>query len=84
MDLASVQAQSSQGLLYGVFYGSIRLGLENFRIGNWLLAGGVPTATIISSSAILICGGALIYRHVIAPRRATPRPEAQEAPSPTK
>lgn len=71
-------------LLYGVFYGSIRLGLETLRMGNWLVAGGIPTATIISAGAIILCGGALLYRHFVAPRRTAPKPGVQEAPSSTK
>ena len=58
------------GLMYGLFYGSIRLGLENLRIGNWLVNGQVPVATIISGTAVVICGGALLYRHLSAPRRS--------------
>ena len=57
-------------LLYGVFYGTIRLGLEALRIGNWTAGAGVPVATIISSAAIVGCGGALLYRHWLGPRMA--------------
>ena len=57
-------------LLYGVFYGTIRLGLESLRIGNWTAGAGVPVATIISAAAIVGCGGALLYRHWLAPRIA--------------
>ncbi len=60
-------------LLYGVWYGAVRLGLENLRLGNWRL-GDVPTATVISSSAIVICGGALLYRHWWSPRRGRAAP----------
>ena len=65
-------------LLYGLFYGAIRLGLENLRIGNWTL-GGVPTATVISAAAVVGCGGALLYRHWWRPRAARPA-AARSAP----
>jgi len=55
-------------LMYGFWYGAVRLGLENLRIGNWTV-GGAPTATIISALAVAGCGGALIYRHWWKPRR---------------
>ena len=55
-------------LLYGVFYGAVRLSLENLRIGNWTIGGGLPTATLISALVLAICGGALIYRHWLRPR----------------
>ena len=54
-------------LMYGLWYGAVRLALENFRIGNWKVAEEVPTATIISIAAIVLCGGALLYRHWIKP-----------------
>ncbi len=57
-------------LLYGVFYGAIRLGLENLRIGNWTIGGELPTATVFSIAAVVGCGGALVYRHWWAPRAA--------------
>ena len=59
-------------LLYGVLYGAIRLSLETLRIGNWVLGGALPVATLISLSAIVLCGGALIVRHLIASKRETP------------
>lgn len=55
-------------LLYGLSYGAIRLGLENLRIGNWVVGGGMPAATIISIAAVVGCAGALAYRHVWHPR----------------
>ena len=55
-------------LMYGVFYGSVRLSLEGLRIGNWTY-GDVPVATVISALAIVGCGGALLYRHWWAPRK---------------
>ena len=55
-------------LLYGVFYGVIRLGLENLRVGNWVLGGQLPVATIISAGAIIVCGGGLLYRHLLSPK----------------
>jgi phosphatidylglycerol:prolipoprotein diacylglycerol transferase len=57
------------GLLYGVFYGAVRMSLETLRIGNWVWGAGVPVATAISAGAILLCGGALLYRHVRAPKK---------------
>ena len=60
-------------LLYGMLYGTIRLGLEFLRIDNWVAGAGVPTATIISSAAIVGCGGALLYRHWLGPRMAARR-----------
>lgn len=53
-------------LLYGIWYGTVRLSLEGLRIGNWHV-GDLPTATIISLAAILGCGGALAYRHLRTP-----------------
>ncbi|MSQ26379.1 MAG: prolipoprotein diacylglyceryl transferase [Dehalococcoidia bacterium] len=53
-------------LMYGVWYGTVRLSLEGLRIGNWHL-GDLPTATIISLAAIVGCGGALAYRHLRTP-----------------
>ncbi len=64
-------------LMYGVWYGAVRLGLENFRIGNWRVAGDVPTATIISILAIVLCGGGLIYRH-------SRKPGSDAAPNPAQ
>ncbi len=54
-------------LMYGVFYGSIRISLESLRIGNWTV-GAVPVATVISGAAIVGCGSVLLYRHWWAPR----------------
>ena len=58
-------------LMYGLFYGMIRLSLENLRIANWVWGAGVPVATAISAAAIVVCGGALIYRHFIGPRMSS-------------
>ena len=55
-------------MLYGVLYSTIRLSLETLRIGNWVLGGQIPVATLISLIAIALCGGALFYRHVLVPR----------------
>ena len=56
-------------LMYGLFYGSIRLGLENLRIDNWRV-GDLPVATIISATTIIVCGGALLYRQWWLPKQA--------------
>ena len=55
-------------LMYGLFYGAIRLGLETLRIGNWTAGAGVPVATIISIGVVVGCGGTLLYRHWWRPR----------------
>ena len=54
-------------LIYGVWYGGVRLGLEWLRIDNWV-AGGFPVAAAISIAAIVVCGGVLLYRHWYTPR----------------
>ena len=58
-------------LIYGLFYGSVRLSLEPLRIDNWTV-GAVPVATIFSGLAVAGCGGALLYRHWWVPRHRPP------------
>lgn len=57
-------------LMYGLFYGAIRLGLENLRIGNWVAGPGLPVATMLSLVAVVGCGGMLLYRHWVGPKLA--------------
>ncbi len=56
-------------LMYGMYYGAVRLGLETLRLSKdqWTV-GDVSVATIISASAIAVCGAALLYRHWWQPR----------------
>jgi len=49
-------------LIFIVFYGAVRSYLETFRIENWLIA-GLPTATWLGLSGIVLAGGFLILRH---------------------
>ncbi len=54
-------------LIYGVWYGGVRLGLESLRLDNWVV-GGFPVAAAISIAAIVVCGSLLLYRHWYTPR----------------
>ena len=65
-------------LLYGVLYGAIRLSLETLRIGNWTIGDALPVATVISLLAVVGCGGALLVRHLLAPKRPAPPTAAGE------
>jgi phosphatidylglycerol:prolipoprotein diacylglycerol transferase len=70
-------------LMYGFWYGTVRLGLETLRIGNWTV-GDVPTATVISALAVAGCGGALIYRHWWSPRKGPKAKTGQPSSSTPK
>jgi len=59
-------------LLYGIWYPTERFVLEFLRIGNWYFA-GFATAQIASAISIVLCGGALLYRHGLVPGLARPK-----------
>ncbi len=49
-------------LMYIMWYGSVRALLENYRTGNWVIA-GVPTAMWVGLIGLVLAGGWLILRH---------------------
>jgi phosphatidylglycerol---prolipoprotein diacylglyceryl transferase len=57
-------------LLYMLWYGANRIFVESLRPDAWTLAGGLPTAQLISIGMVVIAVVALIVRHL--PRRASP------------
>ena len=79
-------------LMYIMWYGSVRALLENYRTGNWVIA-GVPTAMWVGLIGLVLAGGWLILRHrrgwgspMIRPDReravdATAEPTAAHPPS---
>jgi phosphatidylglycerol---prolipoprotein diacylglyceryl transferase len=56
-------------LLYIMWYGAVRSGLETFRTNNWVIA-GIPTAIWIGIIGFVLAGAWLIIRH----RRGTGSP----------
>ena len=53
-------------LLYLIWYGSERIGLEFLRSGNWLV-GVIPTAQIVGGLLVTMSVGLLIWRHTHRP-----------------
>ena len=49
-------------LLYVMWYGAVRTGLETFRENNWVIA-GVPTAMWIGILGFVLAGAWLVIRH---------------------
>ena len=49
-------------LMYIMWYGTVRALLENYRTGNWVIA-GVPTAMWVGVIGLVLAGGWLIVRH---------------------
>jgi phosphatidylglycerol:prolipoprotein diacylglycerol transferase len=49
-------------LLYIMWYGAVRSGLETFRTNNWVIA-GVPTAIWLGVIGFVLAGAWLIIRH---------------------
>jgi phosphatidylglycerol:prolipoprotein diacylglycerol transferase len=57
-------------LLYMLWYGVNRIIVESMRPDAWTLAGGLPTAQLISIGMVVVAIGALVVRHL--PRGAQP------------
>ncbi len=57
-------------LLYMLWYGVNRIIVESLRPDAWLLAGGLPTAQLISIGLVVVAIGALVVRH--RPRSTPP------------
>jgi phosphatidylglycerol---prolipoprotein diacylglyceryl transferase len=57
-------------LLYMLWYGANRIFVESLRPDAWMLAGGLPTAQLISIGLVVVAIVALIVRHL--PRSAQP------------
>ena len=55
-------------LLYMLWYGANRIFVESLRPDAWTLAGGLPTAQLISIGIVVVAVVALVVRHL--PRRA--------------
>jgi len=55
-------------LLYMLWYGANRIFVESLRPDAWTLAGGLPTAQLISIGMVVVAVVALVVRHL--PRRA--------------
>jgi phosphatidylglycerol:prolipoprotein diacylglycerol transferase len=51
-------------LIYMMWYGTNRIIVESLRPDAWTLAGGLPTAQLISIGLVVIGAGVLIVRHV--------------------
>ena len=51
-------------LIYMMWYGVNRIVVESLRPDAWTLAGGLPTAQLISIGMVVIGAGVLIARHV--------------------
>jgi phosphatidylglycerol:prolipoprotein diacylglycerol transferase len=51
-------------LIYMMWYGMNRIIVESLRPDAWTLAGGLPTAQLISIGLVVIGAGVLIVRHV--------------------
>jgi phosphatidylglycerol:prolipoprotein diacylglycerol transferase len=49
-------------LVFFIWYGIVRFGLESLRVNNWTFA-GVPTAMIVSAVFVAIALAVLVYRH---------------------
>ncbi|MCA1568774.1 MAG: prolipoprotein diacylglyceryl transferase [Chloroflexi bacterium] len=49
-------------LMYIMWYGAVRTGLESYRVNNWTIL-GVPTAMWVGIIGFLAAGAWLIYRH---------------------
>jgi phosphatidylglycerol:prolipoprotein diacylglycerol transferase len=75
-------------LLYIMWYGAVRSGLETFRTNNWVIA-GIPTAIWIGILGFVLAGAWFIIRHrrgtgspLIRPPRETADEEADAAAEP--
>jgi len=51
-------------LIYMIWYGVNRMLVESLRPDAWTLAGGLPTAQLISIGLVIVGAGVLIARHV--------------------
>jgi phosphatidylglycerol---prolipoprotein diacylglyceryl transferase len=51
-------------LIYMIWYGMNRIIVESLRPDAWTLAGGLPTAQLISIGMVVVGAGVLIVRHV--------------------
>jgi phosphatidylglycerol---prolipoprotein diacylglyceryl transferase len=52
-------------LLYMLWYGANRIIVESLRPDAWTLAGGLPTAQLISIGMVVVAIGALVVRHLL-------------------
>ena len=59
-------------LIYLIWYGLNRMVVESLRPDAWTLAGGLPTAQLISIGLVVIGAAWLIVRHVRSSRAITP------------
>lgn len=63
-------------LMYIMWYGSVRALLENYRTGNWVIA-GLPTAMWVGIIGLLLAGAWLIVRHLRGWGTPMVRPDAE-------
>jgi prolipoprotein diacylglyceryltransferase len=49
-------------LMYIMWYGAVRTGLETFRTNNWVI-GGIPTAIWLGVIGFVLAGAWLVIRH---------------------
>jgi phosphatidylglycerol:prolipoprotein diacylglycerol transferase len=58
-------------LIYMMWYGVNRIIVESLRPDAWTLAGGLPTAQLISIGMVVVGAGLLIVRHVRGRKQAS-------------
>jgi len=49
-------------LIFFIWYGIVRFGLETLRVNNWTFQ-GVPTAMLVSALFVAVAAAILVYRH---------------------
>jgi phosphatidylglycerol:prolipoprotein diacylglycerol transferase len=49
-------------LIFFVWYGIVRFGLETLRVNNWTFA-GIPTAMLVAGASVVVALAILVYRH---------------------
>jgi phosphatidylglycerol---prolipoprotein diacylglyceryl transferase len=58
-------------LIYMIWYGVNRIIVESLRPDAWTLAGGLPTAQLISIGMVVVGAGVLIVRHARKPQASS-------------
>jgi phosphatidylglycerol:prolipoprotein diacylglycerol transferase len=61
-------------LIFFIWYGIVRFGLETLRVNNWTFA-GIPTAMLVAGASVVVALAILVYRH-----RSGRPPDIEPAP----
>jgi phosphatidylglycerol:prolipoprotein diacylglycerol transferase len=70
-------------LIFFIWYGIVRFGLETLRVNNWTFQ-GIPTAMVVSAVFVGLAVAVLVYRHRPGhePDPEEPDPEQAAEPEP--